>query len=488
MGESLGHLGSRGKLIAQAIWAAGLAALIFVASYWIPVLVLEKVDNLPLKKDFLYIIFHLVVSIIYIFLTYMAERYPKVLARHNTTQMALGITVAGALLLFLVSHIVGQLALIFLIIGACLYLVGAYWLNITSCVSLSNMQDIPFVVGVSFAFPIARLIVILIYNIDILLMILLLIPLNIAIYAMSKRGSRRVLDAAMRSDSPYDLKVTNTRSFLPFTSKLFIALLLTAFLRIILSAGQEAVAQLNLPVFTYATPLVIAVYILAKHACPKPDVLFQASSFIMVLASILFLTFGGDASLVFIPFDLAGCGSGLAELGLYWYSIITLGTRNILATLPTLIWGRAALSIGSTIGSAVSACTNGMTPAGISGTIWCVSFAALLFVGYILIALKNFSFVELANSIQPISRPRSSSNQFPGPSSEAAMSYLANKYKLTPKELEVCSLLARGRNYLFIEDTLSIKRNTVKSHVRNIYGKLGIHSQQELIDIFDELR
>ena len=63
MGESLGHLGSRGKLIAQAIWAAGLAALIFVASYWIPVLVLEKVDNLPLKKNFLYIIFHLVVSI-----------------------------------------------------------------------------------------------------------------------------------------------------------------------------------------------------------------------------------------------------------------------------------------------------------------------------------------------------------------------------------------------------------------------------------------
>ena len=31
-----------------------------------------------------------------------------------------------------------------------------------------------------------------------------------------------------------------------------------------------------------------------------------------------------------------------------------------------------------------------------------------------------------------------------------------------------------------------LSRNTVKTHVANIYGKLGVHSQQELIDLVEE--
>ena len=47
------------------------------------------------------------------------------------------------------------------------------------------------------------------------------------------------------------------------------------------------------------------------------------------------------------------------------------------------------------------------------------------------------------------------------------------------------SLLARGRNVPFIEEELIISRNTIKTHVKHIYQKLDVHSQQELIDLVE---
>ena len=37
-----------------------------------------------------------------------------------------------------------------------------------------------------------------------------------------------------------------------------------------------------------------------------------------------------------------------------------------------------------------------------------------------------------------------------------------------------------------MEEALVISRNTVKTHVRHIYAKLGCHSQQELIDLAEK--
>ena len=63
------------------------------------------------------------------------------------------------------------------------------------------------------------------------------------------------------------------------------------------------------------------------------------------------------------------------------------------------------------------------------------------------------------------------------------MENLAARYALTPRERDVMALLARGNNSQRVEEKLSIKHNTVKFHARNVYAKLGVHSQQELIDL-----
>lgn len=54
-------------------------------------------------------------------------------------------------------------------------------------------------------------------------------------------------------------------------------------------------------------------------------------------------------------------------------------------------------------------------------------------------------------------------------------------YRLTNRETDVLRLLARGRTSPFIQEELVLSRNTVKTHVRHIYTKLDVHSQQELI-------
>lgn len=59
---------------------------------------------------------------------------------------------------------------------------------------------------------------------------------------------------------------------------------------------------------------------------------------------------------------------------------------------------------------------------------------------------------------------------------------LSRENSLTHREEEVLTLLAQGMNVPGIERALVISKSTAKSHVRNLYGKLGVHSREELLD------
>jgi len=61
----------------------------------------------------------------------------------------------------------------------------------------------------------------------------------------------------------------------------------------------------------------------------------------------------------------------------------------------------------------------------------------------------------------------------------------AEQYALSPRESEVFLLLAKGRNAAYIERTLVISGHTAKTHIYRIYKKLGIGTQQELIDLVE---
>jgi DNA-binding NarL/FixJ family response regulator len=52
---------------------------------------------------------------------------------------------------------------------------------------------------------------------------------------------------------------------------------------------------------------------------------------------------------------------------------------------------------------------------------------------------------------------------------------------LSPRESQVLDLIARGFPYLEIATQLSVSVTTVQTHVRNIYGKLGVHTRSEAV-------
>ena len=59
------------------------------------------------------------------------------------------------------------------------------------------------------------------------------------------------------------------------------------------------------------------------------------------------------------------------------------------------------------------------------------------------------------------------------------------QYDLSQREMEVFLCLAKGRNAEYIQQKLFISSNTAKTHIGHIYRKMGINSQQRLIDMVD---
>jgi DNA-binding NarL/FixJ family response regulator len=53
---------------------------------------------------------------------------------------------------------------------------------------------------------------------------------------------------------------------------------------------------------------------------------------------------------------------------------------------------------------------------------------------------------------------------------------------LTNRETEVLQQLARGKSYTMIADDLHINKETVRSHIKNIYQKLNVSSKSEALE------
>lgn len=82
------------------------------------------------------------------------------------------------------------------------------------------------------------------------------------------------------------------------------------------------------------------------------------------------------------------------------------------------------------------------------------------------------------------------SGEAPGPALgdpyAQACESIARAYELTPRERETLLLLGRGRTARIIGPALGMSDATVKTHIAHIYRKLGINSQQSLLDMVEE--
>lgn len=191
-----------------------------------------------------------------------------------------------------------------------------------------------------------------------------------------------------------------------------------------------------------------------------------------------------------------------------WFALSAIGARNPSNALAVFAWGRAASSFGLLCGANFGHWANALpdnleTSVLVAGVLFC-------FMAVNLTVLKGFSFQDTIDGVQPVKAVRialdlddASESQHEEGIAErtsadleqghaiassssdaiaASCDGMAQQYHLTPREREVLGMLAHGRNAPYIQEKLVLSRNTIKTHVQNIYAKLGVHSQQELID------
>ncbi len=62
---------------------------------------------------------------------------------------------------------------------------------------------------------------------------------------------------------------------------------------------------------------------------------------------------------------------------------------------------------------------------------------------------------------------------------------LCEAFALTQREAQVCALIASGRNKTAVAEYLSLSENTVRTHSKNAYAKLGVHTKEELVELIE---
>ncbi len=102
--------------------------------------------------------------------------------------------------------------------------------------------------------------------------------------------------------------------------------------------------------------------------------------------------------------------------------------------------------------------------------------------GYV---LKNAEVQSIIQSISEVSRggsPMSRSIARKVIESFHSQELKEIKYNLSKRESEILNLLSKGYRYKEIAEKLYISTETVRTHIRNIYGKLQVQSRTEAIN------
>ena len=228
--------------------------------------------------------------------------------------------------------------------------------------------------------------------------------------------------------------------------------------------------------------LFVALLAVARRRALSSDGLFRVSLLLSV-AGFLALSVG-SASRDAVASALLSAGTGAFEILMY-YVLTQIGSRNPVGALSAFAWGNAMASWGTIFGALFGRMTN--VACQNDGVLLSViaSCIVLALVAYMLFVVGGFRFSKTIEEVSPAPEVRVVERESGEQAFEDRLLQLAEDARLTEREREVFGLLARGRNARYIQETLVVSYNTVKTHVSHVYAKLGVHSQQELIDVVE---
>lgn len=296
------------------------------------------------------------------------------------------------------------------------------------------------------------------------------------------RPAMRQLELLAPSTS---LDITNPRSFVPFTSRVFVVILLflAAFGFAITYRSVNSVPQPTIMAFV-AFALATG-FVLVRGSVSLDGLFSLAFAFALLGMLIVPATPAGGA---FAPLANAFLQAGSEVTTIVTdLLVVMIAVRNPTNLLPVWFTARCAMSFGTELGAASGQLENYLevTNPELAGLF--VAFIAFCFVMFNFMLMRRFSFDATVAQLQPVGPVEEVGEQDERlPHIDMRCAEIAGAHSLTPRESEVLALLARGRNAAYIQESLTLSRNTVKSYVARVYSKLDVHSHQELIDLVEE--
>lgn len=294
--------------------------------------------------------------------------------------------------------------------------------------------------------------------------------------ALSAPATRRLARAAeAAAQAPADIQLTQPASLLPLSHRIFVSVFSYGLVAGLAFYFGKSVEPLVMVTAVLPTPIVSAALFASK--CSKPldvlDALVRGISLIALCALCLFPVMSPNST---------GPVFFIAE-GLCYVLLICL-VAELVARNPEG-------------GPVVLARSAGLFIMGWGVCSWIVMDAApnlgfkltALFAASAFIILGEWCQLgpRLDASVVSVSAPTEVMAPADAPD-ELVVHNMATHCGMTARESEIFALLARGRNARFLQDELGIKRSTAKSHISHIYAKLGVHGQQELIDLVESHR
>ena len=183
----------------------------------------------------------------------------------------------------------------------------------------------------------------------------------------------------------------------------------------------------------------------------------------------------------------------LVFIAVIWFSYRTfngealfeLSMARHLSHSYTAVRGKMAGNIGFLLGLVLGLATNGLSLGGAPLDYVALALVAIVVLGALFLLPFDDEFNPAFRTIKPVTIGTPVGI---GQGSDARKcALLAERYMLSPREQQVLSFIIRGRNARYVAGQLGIAENTAKTHIASIYRKVDVHSQQELLDLLDQM-
>lgn len=280
------------------------------------------------------------------------------------------------------------------------------------------------------------------------------------------------------------LALASPRSFLSLGHQLYI-------LMFIFSAAFGFALSLRISQFTPVSSYLSLCVLLAAVAwfVLAPDGKGGHDDALFAVAALLVV-----AGFLLAPLNVApSAANGLLYAGnscfkvLSWTVMAALCARNMAGSLAVLACGAIVGSAGTFLGADLGHLCNALLATHPDGASLVTSVVVLALFAYVIFGLRGFTFADTIQGVEPVEELPVPVDMPPDRDAliESSCDALAGECGLTEREREVFGMLVRGHNGYHIRDELTLSYNTVKTHVKRIYRKLDVHSQQELIDLVE---